>query len=473
MSISDYYQAVLRAALLGTARADLDPSLLELADRLQLSLGTTSAERLLQLSSTLDRLDRTSLPPTGPELPTIDLGTELPPTSPKATAGLQLILDGLYSDALGEYLNLLEEHQLRPADHQLATLLQLAYDRKGSNQTKDILRLIGPRGRWLASQHPEWRELLPVQNPEELWKRLRTAADLAELLRRWRALDPAAALAALTSRWPDLNPTQQARVLPALEEVLSLDDQDFLLAALFPRRKEVRRAATLLLLQLREPTTLSHFSNLIADWLEMDERHIEIKATGPTKTLLEPYGMYEARKAPGLVLLEFLPPSLWQELTDTSPFEFVNRLASGPSKANDYLPPLAQAARTYADYDTLAAIILVLILFDHDRDYWPKRLLQTFESLPKAQFEQLVENAMDRVERVVRPSGVLHYVALSVPHPWPERLSKNLLLQLLDQFEITRRHYLPMNAAQWRPLAYRSPVQLFDHFRMQLRMATE
>lgn len=473
MTIAESYQAVLRAALLGTARAELDPALLKLAEELQLPLGNNSPEQLLQISSTLDRLRRTSLSASASQGSEVTLGQEPPTASPKTTAGLQLILDGLYPDAFRECLELLINHQSRPADHQLPAILELLQSRQEVGWPQAILADLGPRASWLAAQHPEWQELLPVENPATQWKRLRTGADLANLLRRWRASSAAEALAALASRWSDFNPSQQARILPALQQGLSDADQDFLLAALVPRRKEVRRAATRLLLQLREETTLSYFSALIANWLEMGQGRIEIQATGPTKTLLETYGMYEARKAPSLVLLEQLPPSLWQELTDTTPFEFVNRLATSPSRANDYLPPLAQACLTYADYDTLEAIILVLIIFDHDRDYWPKRLLQTFAQLPKPQFEQLIETAMDRVERVARPTGLLHHLALSVPHPWPERLSRNLLSLLLDQFEITRRHYLPMNAAQWRPLAYRAPVELFDHFRKQLRTATE
>ncbi|GAA5086648.1 hypothetical protein HNP84_000865 [Thermocatellispora tengchongensis] len=113
--------------------------------------------------------------------------------------------------------------------------------------------LAGQRGRWLARVGAaQWAYLLEEPTGDgETWQ-LGTPGDRRELMRRMRRDDPGAAREMLAGTWEKETPDDRAAFLAAFGEGLSMDDEEFLEAALDDRRREVRQCAADLLTRLPE-----------------------------------------------------------------------------------------------------------------------------------------------------------------------------------------------------------------------------
>ncbi|MEM6397204.1 MAG: DUF5691 domain-containing protein [Bacteroidota bacterium] len=485
MSGSNTYQILLQSAILGTARAPLPESVSKLAQGMGLEAVEDPAEQILQLLPILDRLERTSQPEKlkpppgvagentkGTIAKAIDFSDrELPPAPAKMSKALDLILDGPYAPCIHEYIRVIKKSGFRPPDRLLPKLLGLAINSEPEGRD-EILQLAGPRGRWLAGFHADWSALYLPGEPEAEWKRLHLPADQAALMSLWRAADPVAAREALIASWPNLDGSRQARLLESLSVGLNESDGTFLQSTLKPRRRQVRRQATRLLLKLAEATTTDHFTQLIAESLQIKEHRLKIDLPKPTKERLEPYGLYEARGLTIAILLEHLPPHLWWELPDLEPFQFVNRLVAGPREAKDLLPPLAKACVYHDDQAGLEAIAKMVLRFDLSIDSWPKSLMRSLSQVDEPRFHLISDWALDQLERALHASSFLSFLSRAVPYAWSDRLSRASLRALAEELELSRMHYRGLSSKHWLPLAYRALIHLFPEFQRELREAT-
>lgn len=482
---NDSYQTLLQAAILGTARAPLHESVSKIAEDLGLQTTEDPAELILQLLPILDRLDRTSLPEKAHEdvqasdQKSEDLNPsfvgfqdrELPPAPVKMSKALDLILDGIYRAALLEYIRVLKDSEVRAPDRLLPKLLNIAANTNAKARYQ-ILDIVGPRGRWLAGLNDDWSALFLPSKPLSSWNRLHLPTDLAAFLRLWRAADPKAAREALMARWPDLDGSRQLRLLESFAIGLSPDDIPFLLSTLEPRRRQVRKEATKLLLKIGESSTTDNFTSLLAESLQVEEYRLKIELPKPLKNRLEPYGLYEARGWASTILLENLPPKLWWELPDLEPFQFVNRLVSGPREAKDLLPPLAKACTYYNDQAGLEAIAKMVLRFDLSFDAWPKGLMNNLIQVDESRFHLISDWALDQLERALHANSFLSFLSRAVPFAWSDRLSRASLRVLAEELELSRMHYRSLSSKYWLPLAYRAPIHLFPEFQRELREAT-
>ncbi|MEL6391796.1 MAG: DUF5691 domain-containing protein [Bacteroidota bacterium] len=460
------------------------PDLAELTEKLGFELPEEPAEALLQLLPVLDRLDRIELPPLWNDRTSGDMDqdqttsyatdfteSEKPPAPAPMGKALDLILNGTYRAAEHEYIRVLKSSGFRPPDRLLPQLLARALQSTGGERTQ-LLDIIGPRGRWLASLHPDWSSLFLPEDPTSVWKRLHLPADMAAFMTIWRQADPDAARKALATRWPDLDGSRQARLMETLSTGLSDEDVPFLLAALGPRRRLVRREATRLLLQIGEPHTTDHFTSLVAESFQLDGHRIVIDLPKPIKDRLEPYGLYEARSSTITVLLEHLPPRLWWELPDLEPFQFINRLLLGPNQAKELLPPLAKACVFYNDQAGLVAISKMVLRFDLQYTAWPKSLMSSLAQVGENQFYELSDWALDQLERALHSTSFMSFLSRQVPYAWSDRLSRASLRMLLEDIELSKLRFQNPSSKFWLPLAYRASVGLFPEFQRELYDAT-
>lgn len=177
---------------------------------------------------------------------------QLAPCPPRAEATLALLLQGVFPELQGQWLQLLAHHQAHLPPRFLPNLLELGTRQPALRGA--IQAGLGQRGQWLARRNRDWDWAIEKAGGD--------AGDLAEswqtgtldqrraALAAWRASDPAAALQALRAGWASEPPEQRAALLPCLATKISLDDQAFLETALDDKRKEVRRVARDLLARL-------------------------------------------------------------------------------------------------------------------------------------------------------------------------------------------------------------------------------
>ena len=129
-----------------------------------------------------------------------------------------------------------------------------------------LLPVLGERGRWLATQNPQWAYAAGVQetaNAEQIWQE-GSVAQRVSLLEAEREADPAKARARLEASLKELNAKERAPMVAALHAGLSMDDEPLLEKLLADRSKEVRENAAQLLTRLPS----SAHSLRITAWLQ-------------------------------------------------------------------------------------------------------------------------------------------------------------------------------------------------------------
>ena len=164
----------------------------------------------------------------------------------KSSHHLQLILDGKFAAVLPEFIfHLLGNEKIFPTEH-LPALLQ----HPAVNQWWELVQpAIGPGGRWLLRQHPEWR--LRLESPEDFNWNTGSREQRLALLRHLRKSDPGQALELVQSTWQQEDYRDKAAFLGEMEWGLSAADEDFFEKGLGEGRKEVRQEAAKLLALLQ------------------------------------------------------------------------------------------------------------------------------------------------------------------------------------------------------------------------------
>jgi hypothetical protein len=164
---------------------------------------------------------------------------------------LSMILRGIHAEQLDNWLALARWQGMALPHGALAPLLDRGLQKPALRTA--LIPLLGPRGRWLLTQHPAWAEAYggadTSDTTETQWQ-LGQLAQRCDALRAMRRADSAAALTALAAEWAQEPPEHRVALLACLEQGLSPIDEAFLENALDDKRKEVRAAARQLLAKL-------------------------------------------------------------------------------------------------------------------------------------------------------------------------------------------------------------------------------
>ena len=258
-------------ALLGTARRAADPARLEApvaaaATRLR----TDPALLLLESTALRAAFARGGISvntSTKPE-PAADDARRL---LPRAAASR---LDRMLRDRsafLPEWFAAAAPFDYRAPDALCALLLEQA---KANTELREpLLRLAGTRGRWLADQHPVWRDLVrqqPADSPTEQSWQFGQPPERREWLTDLRQRDTRAAREALTASWPKESGPLKAELLAVLAAGISADDEPLLEAALDDRRSDVRRVAAGLLPLLPDSAFTQRMTRRASAWVTVE-----------------------------------------------------------------------------------------------------------------------------------------------------------------------------------------------------------
>lgn len=261
--MSQSWETVVAAALLGTDRQKTLPAILEgniktLLDQVDAEDAEDAEGWVLSAAGTLAAYQQAGqkpekraerLPePAEAEAPALTDAPYLP--------FLRMIFTQGFQPALPEFLSLLQRTgQCLPPEH-LPQLLDWGHFHP--EVRSHLCPVIGTRGEWLARLNPKWRyaQATPqALNPEE-WQTLWETSDRTvriNLLREWRSQNPEAARELLEATWKQESAKDRAAFLECFTVGLSLADEAFLEMGLGDRSKEVR--ATAIDLLSRQPET--------------------------------------------------------------------------------------------------------------------------------------------------------------------------------------------------------------------------
>ena len=282
MSPANIWTALQQSALVGAERLAV-PAILTTPDvstpatvqAVQLALqqpAASTAAQVLRASAVAAVLERAgwvpgsqvqlAAPLTAPAMPA--------PESRSAPddAQLERLVEAIISegplDQLAPAFAVLDSAGLRLPHGLLVSALNQG--RQSTELREWLLPVLGERGRWLATQNPQWAYAAGVQesaDAEQIWQE-GSIAQRVSLLETERATDPAKARARLEASLKELNAKERAPMVAALHTGLSMDDEPLLEKLLADRSKEVRENAAQLLTRL----PASAHSQRITAWLQ-------------------------------------------------------------------------------------------------------------------------------------------------------------------------------------------------------------
>ncbi|TCO16520.1 hypothetical protein EV652_12013 [Kribbella steppae] len=240
------WDGLVSSALLGTERRPVHFE--ELPEHVQERLGEGGLLDAAALATVYKRAGRTPLRDIEP-LPAAP-GEDRPLPRPVAIRRLAAMLGGFQTSALGEWLRAADAKGWGVPPEHLPALAD--YARNRADYRPLVIAAAGRRATWLADLNPEWKFLhaaVAERNDPELWTH-GNSLQRRTWLHATRQQDPAAALEALCEVWPTESAATRAEFLSLLADGLSLDDEEFLEAALDDRAKDVRRGAARLLARI-------------------------------------------------------------------------------------------------------------------------------------------------------------------------------------------------------------------------------
>lgn len=273
---------ILRVALLGSERVNLNPKTQEALTALGLSANAPSGDAsaaatsfpqagdsagyVLQAGFLAYQAQRAGYIPLS--LPDVQPQMAPPEDLPACNEEAMRALDYLLHTAprmLPEFIQFLEAGQQRIHENYLPTLLNLG--RQQSELWPSLRRIIGERGEWLAAQNPDWHYLLPDYNTQT-WQTGERAQRIA-LLQHWRHVDPSVALELLTATWQQEAPSDKVDFLKVLNINLSDDDLPLLQRAAQSSRQEVRRMAHHLITKIPNAPYTQHLFQRLTELLSV------------------------------------------------------------------------------------------------------------------------------------------------------------------------------------------------------------
>lgn len=427
------WDALVRAALLGTERQEVELSGLPAAVRELVPAGADPARVLLDAAALVRGYRAAGA------VPVHHVPAESPaprddrPVAPVLAARrLDRLLSGEHAGLLPEWLDLVARKGFRPPPERLPELAEAARARTALRPA--VALAAGSRGPWLAERQPRWAFLAgaptadaaaPPDPSDDDW-RFGDAAGRRDWLARAHAADPDLARAELTAALPTEPAAARAGLLDALRGSLGPGDEDVLDAALDDRSQDVRRVAAELLAALPGSRRAARMAARLADLVTVDRARARLVVALPVEcdaamvrdgvVPTAPRGTGERAWWLGQVVAA--TPLAWWRAVDPDPARVLALRIDGP--AAELTGGLARAA--VAQRDTGWATALLVARTDH---LVAEDVAGLVGVLPRDRWAAAVGERVAR-DRLSGLTGLF----LSLPAPWPADLATLVLDQL-------------------------------------------
>lgn len=265
---------IVKVALIGSERGQLSEATKVQLQDLGIDTNTDSAEIILKASALWSKMKQAGYQPAPNTIPLLEPAPKEIQAicSLKSVQHLIQILGGSYKEALPEFLELLNQKQLRLPEEVLPDVLEMA---KNKQKQWDLLRnIIGERGEWLVRQNTDWQYII-LDTDIKNWE-TGTRQERLALLRYWRKKDPKQALQLLHSTWKYENINDKLDFLKILSINLSINDELFLENSLNAKRKEERKLAAKLLSKLPNSQLVLRMYHRISPLLTIQNKKLQI-----------------------------------------------------------------------------------------------------------------------------------------------------------------------------------------------------
>ncbi len=365
---------------------------------------------------------------------------DLPYCSQISEQHLAMILSGEYGAILPEWLKLLAEAKKVVSPKSLPALLILGKNNR--HLRNDILKVLGKRGIWLATQNPDWN-YVTGKDTENILKNGSLEAR-KNLLKELRQSEPEKGRTQLLSILSKERAQERANLLEVLECSLSVNDEPFLEDALEDRSKLVRDVAAQLLAKIPESKLVKRMIERVRPLLSLDRNGIEV--TLPNKCTLEMTqdGIDESKYIPSLgekasLLLQMLnciPPSTWSNTWNKTPVELIKIIED--SKWEKLLLE-AWVTATVRSQDIVwveallkSSVRLYKILNNIDNS-----IVNFLKILPYSQVESLILHVLQESSHTppFNSASPAFPLLIHTPHIWSEEISRVVISSIKDYIE--------------------------------------
>jgi hypothetical protein len=427
------WNKLLKVALLGTDRTELDLSLLAELEANGIDTSQVPEKVLADALAYHGILHKTaahlkeftgSLPPPVKE----DVSSVC---SPKSSRHLRLILDGDFGFALAEFIENLQITQKSLPPESLPALFDRCLTEP--DLWSRIEGAIGSRGHWLLQQNPAWSPLYPQVDPDT-WPQAESEERLI-IIRELRKRDPKRAIPLLENIWSEIEHREKAAFLKLLQTGLSNEDENFLEKCLDDGRKPVRKQAAALLCQIPDSALSIRLFEEAEKMLQYEQGKLKIEP--PTKlakslqrdgieTKSREYTRASQADIWFLQMVERIPPALWAKQYEIEVSDFIT-LAKRADKTKNFMKSLAQAALLHQDSDWLTALVQNWAI-EQDERMWNSSLgKEVLTALPETAANRIAIQYLERNEYLLDEHSLANQLLFLGVHAWEDRLALLLI----------------------------------------------
>ena len=369
---------------------------------------------------------------------------ETPRCSPNSASYLKRMLQGQFPHLLPEFFSALAESNRRLPEETLPDVLDAG--RKDGKLRGFVEQVIGRRGAWLASLNEEWDYVAGKADVKE-WETVSRPSRVA-ILRELRKINPADAIGLLASTWKQDGSEDRIAFMEELQIGLHSCDEEFLEAALDDRRKEVRKKAAELLVQLPDSQYVHRMINRVRPLVTTSNasgskliraltRQAKIQVTLPdacdesmrrdSVEATPPHGMGEKAWWLGQ-MVACVPINFWNEHLGLPPAQCVQ-----DAEKTDYTDVLlpAWATATRRERHVAWAHAILEYALGAKKDF---RLLNAVEVLPVPDRDSIVIKLLSSDRQLMGYAQPGFNLLQCCPGPWTEQLGRALLEFL--QFQV-------------------------------------
>jgi hypothetical protein len=428
----ELWDEILRTSIIGLERQAFSPptesgalgeffAKLDSRDQEGALYGAAAATSLYQRAGRL--LLKSTAPPPDPSAP-----EETPRCPESAALRLKLMLQGHFTDLLPEYLEALSQKGYRAPEESLPSLLILAQDKR--ELRFPLSKVLGMRGRWLASLKSDWSFAIDAAEGDGLWE-TGTREQRFALIENLRKKDPARARDLVRSTWGQETPKDREEILGAFKHGISPADEPFLESALDDNRKDVRRTAAELLSRLPESAMCRRMTERVLPLLRFSRKMLgrdKIEVTLPAECgkemmrdgiELKPPSSALGEKAWWLQqMLAAVPLKVWTEGSGWTVDEIIAAADRCDWKIL-LLAGWAQAAARQRDLQWIEILLTGGIELNEQYSF-------LYLSLPSLHQQQFLLHSL-RADPALTPAHQKLWLLESCDAPWSEELSQALI----------------------------------------------
>ena len=440
--LSLLWKELVKLALIGTERSSIPPSVAKALEAYGIDTTQDITRVVLEgaaLQSPLQKAgfmpetwNSQTLAPSPPE--------QLTNCSKESIEHLSLILQGIYSHALDEFIEgMILYKKCLPFELLPAFLDECVKD---DALWQKLQAVIGKRGQWLIHLNPAWQKLEIIVSQKK-WE-TGTKAERIAILKQLRADNPLEGFKMLLSTWAEDGLQEKAAFLKCLKIGLSLSDEAFLEENLDFPRKEIRTIATELLSQLKN----SAWQQRMYDRLKMA---IQIKKEGNGKERLEiqlPDTSEKALLRDGInpkkkwrmgnektgalkQMVTVLPPEKWEEHFEKTP-EAIIQLFSKSEWAVMLVEASAEAAALHQSASWMEAILLFWLENEYKSGWSKLKIDPILNTLPNELFNKILLKKLKAAKILPNEDSPLIRLMEQEGYRWENQLTKTFMQQLKE-----------------------------------------